>query len=103
MNRMAKQALLGCYRATLSLQYSLSCHAKEPLSPSNSGCIGVENRPFLEIIGSKTKQNPTKTAKQISKTDFYFVKHFYRLCDICMRHEVHAFFRHEDMKTGFFI
>ena len=31
-----------------------------------------------------SKQNPTKTAKQISKTDFYFVTCFYRLDDICM-------------------
>ena len=31
-----------------------------------------------------SKQNPTKTAKQISKTDFYFVTCFYSLCDICI-------------------
>ncbi len=31
-----------------------------------------------------SKQNPTKTAKQISKTDFYFVTCFYSLDNICM-------------------
>ena len=31
-----------------------------------------------------TKRNPTKTARQISKTDFYFVITFYHLYDICI-------------------
>ena len=35
-------------------------------------------------MGSKAKQNHTKTARQISKTDFHFVTCFYRLYDIWM-------------------
>ena len=87
MNDGAKQASLGCYRATFTLQYRLSCHAKEPLFHTNSGSVGVEKRLFLYIMGSTSKQNPTKTARQISKSDFYFVTCFYSLYDICMRHE----------------
>ena len=84
MNGGAKQASLGCYRATFTLQNSHTCHAKKPLFHTNSGSVGVEKRLFLYIMGSTSKQNPTKTAKQISKTDFYFVTCFYRLDDICM-------------------
>ena len=35
-------------------------------------------------MGATAKQNPTKTARKISKTDFYFVTHFYSLYDICI-------------------
>ena len=84
MNGEAKRASLGCYRATFTLQYSLYCHAKEPLFHSYRVTIGAEERLFLYIMGSTSQQNPTKTAKQISKTDFYFVTCFYRLDDICM-------------------
>ena len=49
-----------------------------------------------------SKQNSSKTASKISKTDFYFVTSFYHLCDICMRHEGHDFFRQEDMKNMIF-
>ena len=84
MNGGAKQASLGCYRATFTLPNSYTCHAKKPLFHTNSGSVGVEKRLFLYIMGSTSKQNPTKTAKQISKTDFYFVTCFYSKCDICM-------------------
>ena len=47
-------------------------------------------------MGSKAMLNHTKKAREISKTDFYFVIDFYHLYDICMRHEG-MFFRHEDM------
>ena len=35
-----------------------------------------------------SKQNPIKTAKKISKTDFYFVTAFYSLYDICMARQI---------------
>ena len=38
---------------------------------------------------SQTQQNSRKTARKISKTDFYFVTGFYSLDDICI-----AFLRH---------
>ena len=38
---------------------------------------------------SQTQQNSRKTARKISKTDFYFVTVFYSLDDICI-----AFLRH---------
>ena len=84
MNGEAKQALLGCYRATFTHQYSLCYDTRKPLLPSNSGCMGRQKRLLLYIMGSQTLQNTTKTARQISKTDFYFVTGFYRLRDICM-------------------
>ena len=87
MDDGAKQASLGCYRATFTLQNSHTCHAKKPLFHTNSDSVGVEKRLFLYIMGSTSKQNPTKTARQISKSDFYFVTCFYSLRDICMRHE----------------
>ena len=34
------------------------------------------------------QQNHTKTARQISKTDFYFVTAFYSLYDICMTRQM---------------
>ena len=77
MNDSAKQALLSCYRATFALQYRLSCHAIKPLFHTNGGSVGVEKRLFLFIMGSISKQNPTKTARQISKSDFYIVTCFY--------------------------
>ena len=84
MDDGAKQASLGCYRATFTPLYRLYCHTKEPLFHTNSGSVGVEKRLFLYIMGATSQQNPTETAKQISKTDFYFVTRFYSLCDICM-------------------
>ena len=99
MNDGAKQASLGCYRATFTHQYSLCYDTKKPLLPSNSGCKGRLKRLFLYIMRSALKQNPTKTARQISKTDFYFVTGFYRLRDICMRHEDKILL---DKKTCFF-
>lgn len=84
MDDEVKLVSLGCYRATFTLQYRLFCHAKKPLFHTNSGPVGVEKRLFLYIMGSTSQQNPTKTAKQISKTNFYFVTGFYRLDDICM-------------------
>ena len=96
MNNGAKQALLGYYIASLALQYSPYYQAKQPLFHSNRGCIGEEKRLFLYIMGSKAMLNHTKKAREISKTDFYFVIGFYHLYDICMRHEG-MFFRHEDM------
>ena len=85
MNGGAKQASLGCYRVTFTLQHSHSCHAKKPLFHTNSGPVGVEKRLFLYIMGSTTKQNTIKTASEISKIDFYFVTAFYSLYDICKR------------------
>ena len=84
MNNGAKQASLGCNRASLPPQHSLFCHTTQPLLPYNSGCIGRQKRLFLYIMRSTSKQNPTKTAKQISKTDFYFVTCFYSLDNICI-------------------
>ena len=84
MNNGAKQASLGCYRATFTLQHSLCCLTKEPLFHTNSGSVGVEKRLFLYIMGATSQQNTAKTARQISKTDFYFVTAFYSLYDICM-------------------
>ena len=57
---------------------------------------------FLYIIVVISKQNSSKTASKISKTDFYFVTGFYSLCDICMGHEEHDFFRQKDMKDMIF-
>ncbi len=79
MNDGAKHASKGHNRASLLLKHSLYCHTKEPLLPSNSGCNGRQERLFLYIMGSKTMQNHAKTARQISKTDFYFVTGFYSL------------------------
>ena len=45
---------------------------------------------FQYIIVVISKQNSSKTASKISKTDFYFVTSFYHLCDICMGHEEHV-------------
>ena len=84
MNNGAKQASLGCNRASLPPQHSLFCHTTQPLLPYYSGCIGRQKRLFLYIMRSTSKQNPTKTAKQISKTDFYFVTCFYSLDNICI-------------------
>ncbi len=84
MNDGAKQASLGCYRATFTLQHSLCCLTKEPLFHANSGSVGVEKRLFLYIMGATSQQNTAKTARQISKTDFYFVTAFYSLYYICM-------------------
>ena len=53
---------------------------------------------FLYIIVVISKQNSSKTASKISKTDFCFVTCFYHLCDICMGHEEHDFL---DRKTCF--
>ena len=75
MNGEAKQASLGCYRATFTLQYSLYCHAKEPLFHSYRVTIGAEERLFLYIMGSTLKQNHTETA-------------FYSLYDICMARQM---------------
>ena len=100
MNGGAKQASLGCLRATFTLQYSLYCHTKEPLFHTNSGSVGVEKRLFLYIMGATTQQNTIKTAIQNSKINFYFVTAFYSLYDICMA-DKKTFFRQEDMKTYF--
>ena len=62
MNDEAKQASLGCFRATFTLQYSLYCHAKELLFHSYRVTIGAEERLFLYIMGSTLKQNHTETA-----------------------------------------
>ena len=100
MNDEAKQASLGCFRATFTLQYSLYCHAKEPLFHTNSGSVGVEKRLFLYIMGATSQQNTIKTAIQNSIINFYFVTAFYSLYDICMA-DKKTFFRQEDMKTCF--
>ena len=84
MNNGAIHASKWHNRASLPLQHSLCCHTKEPLFHTNRGCVGAEKRLFLYIMGSKTMQNRTKTARQISKTDFYFVITFYHLYDICI-------------------
>ena len=84
MNDGAKQASLGCYRATFTLQHSLCCLTKEPLFHTNSGSVGVEKRLFLYIMGATSQQNTAKTARQISKINFYFVTAFYSLYYICM-------------------
>ena len=47
-------------------------------------------------MGSKTMQNRTKTARQISKTDFYFVTGFYSLRDICIADGI----RHPNVELG---
>ena len=62
MNGGAKQASLGCYRATFTPQYSLYCLTKEPLFHSYRVTIGAEERLFLYIMGSTLKQNPAETA-----------------------------------------
>ena len=100
MNDEAKQALLGCIRATFTLQYSLYCHAKEPLFHSYRVTIGAEERLFLYIMGSTSQQNTIKTAIQNSIINFYFVTAFYSLYDIC-KADKKTFFRQEDMKTCF--
>ena len=55
---------------------------------------------------STSKQNPTKTAKQISKTDFYFVTGFYSLDNICIVNRKTYFFdkncRDDKIKRFFF-
>ena len=84
MNNGAKQASLDCNRASFTLQYSLCCLTKEPLFHTNSGSVGVEERLFLYIMGATLKQNTAKTARQISKINFYFVTAFYSLYYICM-------------------
>ena len=96
MNDEAKQASLGCFRATFTLQYSLYCLTKEPLFHTNSGSVGVEKRLFLYIMGATTQQNTIKTAIQNSIINFYFVTAFYSLYDICMA-DKKTFFRQEDM------
>ena len=88
MNGGAKQALLGCIRATFTLQYSLYCQAIQPLFHSYRVTIGAEERLFLYIMGSTTLQNTIKTASEISKTDIYFVTAFYSLFDICMARQI---------------
>ena len=88
MNDEAKQASLGCFRATFTLQYSLCCHAKEPLFHSYRVTIGAEERLFLYIMGSTLKQNTIKTAIQNSIINFYFVTAFYSLYDICMARQM---------------
>ncbi|WP_293477537.1 hypothetical protein, partial [Prevotella sp.] len=52
MNSGAKQASLGCYRATFTLQYSLCCHAIQPLLHSYSVTIGkrIRDAAFFLII-----------------------------------------------------
>ena len=100
MNDEAKQASLGCFRATFTPQYSLYCHAKEPLFHTNNGSVGVEKRLFLYIMGATSQQNTIKTAIQNSIINFYFVTTFYSLYDICMA-DKKTFFRQEDMKTCF--
>ncbi len=100
MNDKAKQASLGCFRATFTLQYSLYCQAIQPLLHSYSVTIGAEERLFLYIMWATTLQNTIKTASEISKSDFYFVTAFYSLYDICMA-DKKTFFRQEDMKTCF--
>ena len=87
MDNEAKQASLGCYRATFTPLYRLFCHTKEPLFHTNSGSVGAEKRLFLYIMGATALQNTIKTASEISKSDFYFVTDYYRPCDICMGHE----------------
>ena len=84
MDDEAKQASLGCYRATFTPLYRLFCHTKEPLFHTNSGSVGAEKRLFSYIMGATALQNTIKTASEISKSDFYFVTDFYRLYDICM-------------------
>ena len=44
MNDGAKQASLGCNRATFTLQHSLCCQAIQPLLHSYSVTIGVQKR-----------------------------------------------------------
>jgi hypothetical protein len=100
MNDEAKQASLGCFRATFTPQYSLYCLTKEPLFHTNSGSVGVEKRLFLYIMGATSQQNTIKTANRNSIINFYFVTAFYSLYDICMA-DKKTFFRQEDMKTCF--
>ena len=88
MNGGAKQASLGCLRATFTLQYSLYCHTKEPLFHSYRVTIGAEERLFLYIMGATTQQNTIKTAIQNSIINFYFVTAFYSLYDICMARQI---------------
>ena len=45
-------------------------------------------------------QNPTKAARQISKTDFYFVTGFYSFVRYLSCDKKTGWFRQEDMKTG---
>ena len=47
-------------------------------------------------MGSKTMQNHAKTARKISKTDFYFVTCFYSLRDICIADGI----RHPNVELG---
>ena len=98
--KVAIEPLFHPNTASLAFQYSLSCLPIQPLLPSNTAPIGRQERLFLYIMGSKAMLNHTKKAREISKTDFYFVIGFYHLYDICMRHEGMSF-RQEDMKTCF--
>ena len=45
-------------------------------------------------------QNPTKAARQISKTDFYFVTGFYSFVRYLSCDKKTGWCRQEDMKTG---
>ena len=76
-HKVAIEPLFHPDTASLAIQKGLSCHTKRPLLPSNTAPIGRQERLFLYIMGSKAKQNHTKTARQISKTDFHFVTGFY--------------------------
>ncbi len=77
--------------------------ATEPLFHPNTASLAFQYSPywkareaFLIYYGVKSDAKPHKKAREISKTDFYFVIGFYHLYDICMRHEG-MFFRHEGM------
>ena len=96
----AKQTSLGCYRASFTLQHSLSCHAIQPLLHSYRVTIGVQQRLYWLIRVLQAQQNTRKTALKISIINFYFVTAFYSLYDICMA-DKKTFFRQEDMKNMF--
>ena len=51
MNGGAKQASLGCFRATFTPQYSLYCLTKEPLFHTNSGSSWSGKEAFLVYYG----------------------------------------------------
>ena len=61
MNDGAKQASLGCNRASFTLQYSLCCLTKEPLFHTNSGSVGVE-KTFLVYYGGNIEAKPHKNS-----------------------------------------
>ena len=82
----------------------------EPLCYSNTASIVIQKSHFClpivavmedkrgssDILWGQMMQNHAKTARKISKTDFYFVTCFYSLRDICIADGI----RHPNVELG---